>query len=222
MEITEPEYSLHALRRVINGEDPDVVWNTTPHRDLTPADLGLDADQLGAGPDTERTTDGAGAPEPDPWASGGAKAAAEVDEVDPWTQPELPDQPEAAEHDDPVGERDEDRVEPAAHYSEPLFTRDDIAQLTDDTVGLFFEFRDAHGYEEDRAKDAALLEVDGGVDEMIRERVAERFRGDSEARRAAARRALADFRAARQQDIEDCDDLDRDEPARFREEERQF
>ncbi|MGH3098881.1 MAG: hypothetical protein ACRDMV_23080 [Streptosporangiales bacterium] len=54
MEIIEPDYAQQAIDRVAAGEDLDTVWNTSPHRDLTADDIGLDEDGRAVGPEALR------------------------------------------------------------------------------------------------------------------------------------------------------------------------
>lgn len=44
-----------------------------------------------------------------------------------------------------------------------IYTHRDVTQAAEDAIGLFLEYRDVHGYEEERAKAAALLEVFEGT-----------------------------------------------------------
>lgn len=54
MEIIEPDYAQQAIDRVAAGEDLDTVWNTTPRRDLTAADIGLEEAGGAVGPEALR------------------------------------------------------------------------------------------------------------------------------------------------------------------------
>lgn len=44
MEIIEPDYAQEAIERVAAGEDLDSVWNSSPRRELTAADIRLEED----------------------------------------------------------------------------------------------------------------------------------------------------------------------------------
>ncbi|MGH3096448.1 MAG: hypothetical protein ACRDMV_10685 [Streptosporangiales bacterium] len=54
MEIIEPDYAQQAIERVAAGEDLDTVWNTTPRRDLTATDIGLEEDGGAVNPEARR------------------------------------------------------------------------------------------------------------------------------------------------------------------------